>query len=428
MTLAETTTELRKRRNTHTRAPSTNPPDGDKLEEVLLYKLDNFLYTVESRLDEMEEYGLQKLTQVDESVQHAYETLVKVRNEVIGEGWRKAEALLKVVEDQLPIPETNLSARMAQGISFLEERLAHIEHSCFDAVDGTMTIGIQTALQAASTGLLTYDQLPLLWRDNPYILRGYRFSKGYMDCVSSIIKVHNETCNIWTHLIGLFAMLGLAFYHWPTTLSWSQATAMDKLTMAVFLVAATKCLVCSVMWHTFCSYSRPKMKENFACIDYTGIVILIAASIMTTEYAALYCRPLAQSVYMTSTAVCGLVGAYCTWKPVFNSPGGRMKRLVFFISFVLGGLLGFVHAGYFHGFVNTFWFYFPVFKSVACYSLGVVVYSTLFPERYFPGTIFDYFGMSHNLWHLAVFGGIYLHYTATIHLLENARAYSCPVH
>ena len=42
---------------------------------------------------------------------------------------------------------------------------------------------------------------------------------------------------------------------------------------------------------------------------------------------------------------------------------------------------------------------------------GAFVYASKVPERWCPG-MFDYFGGSHNLWHIAVLGGILFHYTA----------------
>lgn len=452
--MSTVTTELRKR-HTHGLPPTppaeeeltlvddykkkmsefATSPSGDEarqaLEDGVLQKVDRFLSTLESRLDDLEEFGLQKLGQVDDSVHHAYDMLRDVRREAIGNGWRRADAVLAYVETRyhsIVDPAEQGPGSVVNGLRYLEERLAHIESSCFDVVDGTLAIGVQSALRAAADRLLTYDELPLQWRDNPYIIRGYRFTQTYADCVYSLVRVHNETCNIWTHLVGFFVMLGLAFCHLPTTLSWRNSSTMDRITLVVFLVAAMKCLVCSAVWHTFSGIARVKMKKNFACVDYTGITVLIAASILTTEYTALYCNSTARTVYMAVTAGCGIGGAMFTWMPSFDRKESRVKRIVFFVSFAVAGLLGFLHAAWYHGLTETFLFYLPVFKSLACYGCGVIIYSFLIPERWCPGGIFDYFGMSHNLWHISVFGGIYYHYIATVNLLEGAKAFSCINH
>jgi adiponectin receptor len=412
----------------HTRKPSAPPPPGsDNLEEVLLHKLDSFLYQLETRLDDIEAFGLQKIGQVDESVQHAYEGLVRVRGEVMGEGWRKADALVRIIEEHYnhAVQGHDIKARLTQAMRHIEDKLEDIENKCGQFLDGTVSAAVALALQVAASRLLNYDELPSEWQENPYILRGYRFCKGYMDCVYSLVAVHNETCNIWIHLVGFFVMLALSFYHLPTTISWQDSTLMDKICLIVFLVAAMKCLVCSAVWHTFNGISHLKAKQNFACVDYTGITVLIAASILTTEYTAFYCNPVARNTYMTVTALSGLGGVLFTWDPSFDKQESRTKRILFFVGFAVAGGLGFCHAAYYHGLLETFAFYLPVFKSLLCYTLGVVVYGLLIPERWCPGSIFDYFGMSHNLWHISVFGGIYYHYVATVDLLQGAREFSC---
>jgi adiponectin receptor len=48
---------------------------------------------------------------------------------------------------------------------------------------------------------LTSDQIPDWQRDNRHIVRGYRPGRAD-NLVSSLTSMHNETCNIYTHLIG----------------------------------------------------------------------------------------------------------------------------------------------------------------------------------------------------------------------------------
>jgi adiponectin receptor len=160
-------------------------------------------------------------------------------------------------------------------------------------------------------------------------------------------------------------------------------------------------------------------------VDYTGITLLITTSVLSTEYTGLYCHDLARNIYMTITAITGLAGTVFTWSPSFDKKESRSMRIAFFVSFAIAGLMGFTHAAMYHGIINTMMFYWPVFKSLLCYSCGVVFYGLLIPERWCPGGIFDYFGMSHNLWHISVFGGIYFHYLAVARLLLGAKSFSC---
>lgn len=341
------------------------------------------------------------------------------------------------LQDSIHVPHlsnmldsTLVAEKAVNGLRYIESKLSHLESLCNESLNQAELLNksIQSAIVAAKNRLLTYEELPHPWRDNPYIRRGYRFCEKYTDCVVSVVTLHNETCNIWTHLVGLIVMILLAFFHYPTTLSWTESNWADKLTMITFLVAAAKCLFCSTVWHTCNGISHAGQMQRWACVDYTGITVLIAASIITTEYAAFYCNPRIQQAYITVTTIFGILGALLTWHPKFDNPGAKNTRVAFFVSFAAAGITGFFHAAFLRGFSETFAFYAPVFKSLVFYLCGVVFYTLFFPERFFQFKIFDYFGMSHNIWHVCVFGGIYFHYTATVKLLEGAREYAgCPI-
>ena len=50
-----------------------------------------------------------------------------------------------------------------------------------------------------------YSHLPKELQDNEYITTGYRGEMGFLDSVKSLFGLHNETGNIWTHLIGILS-------------------------------------------------------------------------------------------------------------------------------------------------------------------------------------------------------------------------------
>ncbi|KAK9385922.1 hemolysin-III related-domain-containing protein [Lipomyces mesembrius] len=435
--------------HSHSKKSST---DLEFLEEVVLLKLDLFLSHLEQRLQSLESYSAGKLSRLDESLVNAYQTLVAVKDscgklggEVIGEGWRRGEAIVGILErryNESLITKDSLPSKVAAGMHFLEQKLSDLEGQCYTTVNETMQTvdtklsdsadafnrSIEAALKAAKERLITYEELPLQWRENPYIYRGYRFCANYTECLISMVKIHNETCNIWTHGFGFFMMLSVALYYYPSSPNFKNFTTWDKFVFGIFLVAALKCLLTSTIWHTFNSIGILSHKRCFACVDYTGISVLIACSILTTQYTSFYCQPMSQVIYMTATAVFGIVGVVMAWHPAFDEPENRWLRITLFVSLALSGALGLVHLSFTRGIISTLMFFFPIAKSLLCYIAGVVVYGCLFPEKYFPGTIFDWIGMSHNIWHLAVVGGIYYHYTATLKLLGEAREFSCAAH
>uniref|UniRef100_A0A2P2K4Q5 Heptahelical transmembrane protein 4-like n=1 Tax=Rhizophora mucronata TaxID=61149 RepID=A0A2P2K4Q5_RHIMU len=60
--------------------------------------------------------------------------------------------------------------------------------------------------------LVEYHSLPDYLRDNEFILGHYRSEWPLKEVLLSIFTVHNETLNVWTHLIGFFLFLSLTIY------------------------------------------------------------------------------------------------------------------------------------------------------------------------------------------------------------------------
>ncbi|KAK4767517.1 hypothetical protein SAY86_015267 [Trapa natans] len=60
--------------------------------------------------------------------------------------------------------------------------------------------------------LVEYHSLPTYLRDNEYILSHYRSEWPIKQVLLSIFSIHNETLNVWTHLIGFFIFLSLTIY------------------------------------------------------------------------------------------------------------------------------------------------------------------------------------------------------------------------
>ncbi|KAH9625144.1 hypothetical protein KSS87_022405 [Heliosperma pusillum] len=60
--------------------------------------------------------------------------------------------------------------------------------------------------------LLEYHALPAFLKDNEYILGHYRSEWPLKQVLLSIFTIHNETLNVWTHLIGFFLFLCLTVY------------------------------------------------------------------------------------------------------------------------------------------------------------------------------------------------------------------------
>ncbi len=416
-------------------------------EEALLLKLDLFLTNLERRLEYWENY--RELT-VDSSISAAFETLQAVRTrcsqvsgEVMGAGRRRLHVMVETLESgyhDAMAAAGSLNEKAKVGIELLDEMLQEMEdqatkfremgmanaESLMDEAHRVVDGSIERAIRAAESledhvqraiararehGLLRYEDLPVPWRINPHITKGYRFSETKLACIRSAFGFSNELVNIWSHAIGLILVLSVAFYFYPTSANFSLSSGADIFIAAVFFFAACQCLICSIVWHTMNSVADVSLISMFACVDYTGISLLIAASIMTTEYTAFYCEPVSRWIYMVTTALLGIGGVILPWHPRFNGQDMAWVRVAFYVALSATGFLPILQLSLTRGTAEVFSFYTPIAKSLSVYFLGAVVYASKVPERWRPG-MFDYIGGSHNLWHIAVLGGILFHYTA----------------
>ena len=57
--------------------------------------------------------------------------------------------------------------------------------------------------------LLKITEVEDIYRHNPFILTGYRDRTSIVGCLKSVLVLHNETINIWTHFLGFLFFVGL---------------------------------------------------------------------------------------------------------------------------------------------------------------------------------------------------------------------------
>ncbi|GCF01630.1 inc metabolism membrane protein [Zygosaccharomyces mellis] len=244
------------------------------------------------------------------------------------------------------------------------------------------------ACELGRTCHLHYYQLPFPYRENKYIIHGYRFYASHKKSFLSIVNWygwHNETSNIWTHLLGGVYLIYLTFYHFPHSNVWlsEQVPQPAKCIVVVFLAAAIKCMFASVFWHTFNSTHLLKLRSKFACVDYTGITTLITASILTVEFVTMYDYKISLLLYLTCSLALGFIGVSMNWSPKFDRPEARPLRIKFFILLAAVGCSSFVQLVLFTDWKYAAGLLTPVTnKSIVWYIIGVFFYGSFIPERF----------------------------------------------
>jgi len=270
---------------------------------------------------------------------------------------------------------------------------------------------------------LSFAKLPNWMRDNEYIMFNYRPElNSFKECFKSILGVHSETGNIWTHLIGfvVFVVVTIIFYVKPLCDYCHTDLALgEKLIFLFFFLGAIFCLGLSFLFHTVCCHSE-SVSKLFCKLDYLGISLLTVGSFVPWIYYGFYCQFTAKVVYLTTISILAILTIVVTMFDCFSGPAYRPIRAGVFVA--LGGF-GFVPS--IHFLIQAGWSTALVEASIhrvlimgGLYILGAVLYGARIPERFLPGKC-DIWFQSHQIFHVLVIAAALVHY----HGMSNMAIY-----
>jgi adiponectin receptor len=145
-----------------------------------------------------------------------------------------------------------------------------------------------------------WNDLPVWQRDNHYVHTGYRpQSNSFLKSWASLLYLHNETVNIYSHLLGAIAFTVSAFLlHRNLAPRYQSANQADVYAFGAFFLGAATCLGMSGTYHTISNHS-PVVAKFGNKLDYVGIVALITGSFVPSIYYGFYCHPHLQEIYWT---------------------------------------------------------------------------------------------------------------------------------
>jgi adiponectin receptor len=142
-----------------------------------------------------------------------------------------------------------------------------------------MTYDVDELSTNCSPGKLTAHQKHLEMQQYPYIKTGYRKSPlPTCETVASIFQVHNETGNIWTHLLGAFYFIYVLFHVWGL-----DVPKDIKALLLVNVLSYFMCMAFSVSFHTSIAHSYKVAKCGEKC-DHCGVSLAIYNGVFTGTY------------------------------------------------------------------------------------------------------------------------------------------------
>ncbi|KAI0390503.1 mPR-like GPCR protein [Xylariaceae sp. FL0594] len=274
-------------------------------------------------------------------------------------------------------------------------------------------------------GLISYEELPAWHQDNPFIKHGYRpISHSTAACLRSWASLHNETLNIYTHLVPavLALVVGETWVLCHLRRRYADAGASDYVVFALLLSAAAACLGISSAYHTLMSHSR-EVEARWLRLDFVGIVVLTLGSFVSGVYVAFWCESAERRIYWAMIASLAAVSAVVMVAPHFQGPRWRTFRLSVFVVTGLSGLAPIVHGICKFGFAQMArQSGLPYYLAEGgLFLIGAVTYASRFPERIKPGA-FDIWGSSHQIFHVLVV------IATVVHLVGVLKAYDYNYH
>ncbi len=171
-------------------------------------------------------------------------------------------------------------------------------HAAFKKSQVNLPIEVEKPFK--NTLIHSWNDLPLWLQDNHFILTGYRSpTNSYVESFSSLRYLHNESVNVYSHLLGALAFTLAALISFYTLgPRYQTASRSDVVAFGTFFLGAIVCLGISATFHAVSNHSV-EVLSFMNKLDCVGIVLLITGSFIPSIYYGFYCEPTLQLLYWT---------------------------------------------------------------------------------------------------------------------------------
>mmetsp|Transcript_22423 Transcript_22423/g.32303 ORF Transcript_22423/g.32303 Transcript_22423/m.32303 type:complete len:314 (-) Transcript_22423:730-1671(-) len=263
-------------------------------------------------------------------------------------------------------------------------------------MQGESDVGGVGDRDCSELGLLKHHEVPV-WMQHAGILTGYRQpQKTLRACATTIFSLHNESINIWTHLLAAAWMLWVFF-----DIAWTKLHRSDivvEFAMGAMILSAACAYLGSVAFHTFGCHNEDTY-EKVHLIDQKGVLAHIITSNSGAVSVLLQKFPLCRAVVLVLSVVSYLVGRHLTKMYITRKEASKRNYLFSLYMFgtpaVLLILVGIVDVQLLVQFLQLLA---PVSVINIC---AFTFFFSKWPESKFPGK-FDFLFHSHAFWHTLI--------------------------
>lgn len=194
----------------------------------------------------------------------------------------------------------------------------------------------------------SWEDIPRWMQCDPYIRRGYRPQlDSFSVCFQSIFYLHNESVNIWSHIISALIILSVPLLFGYSSLpdGGSFSTA-DNALIHTYIAGCLACLIFSVRlslrennggaqpglkssqaWFHIVTAHSELVAKRFLKLDYLGILLNVFTCGASFIYAGLYGQPNLQAFYIFLYTISAAVVFSAIMSPLADGSQAAIWRL-----------------------------------------------------------------------------------------------------
>ena len=240
-----------------------------------------------------------------------------------------------------------------------------------------------------------------------YIQSGYRrMNQPWSYYAWSIFKLHNETINVWSHLVAVFIYIYITIYYGHQLDYWNSRSTCGIVS---FGLACIFYALFSSITHLFHSRS-PSAHYTFFQIDYAGVAVYsqsVALLLYTCSGTPLFYK-MVDPYYMYINNILGIMMCVCPNYMFVSQNGSPAKK------HTMVTLIGIIYTLF-----ALTPLYFQIYEClqggphcdnynaghhishIICFFISTFCFVSHWPQRIFPRR-FDLLGQGHQIFHIAI--------------------------
>lgn len=204
---------------------------------------------------------------------------------------------------------------------------------------------------------------------------------------------------------------------------------LDNHAIIVNVFGTIICFAFSAMFHSF-YVINPRINKILQKLDYVGIIVALFGAFYAFFYYNFYCFPFWRNFYSIVLGINCLVVFGVMLTEYVDTPEGQKFKSLLMVGLGCSNLISIAHTLVLN-WSPKYGKYILLGKDIAgiaisggIFLIGVVIYVSHFPERYYPKK-FDIWLNSHTIWHIFVFLGFVSYYITVLHMYDVRLGMSC---